>query len=320
VTNHDQGLRLAESLELFTGVLLDTPAVCVSLLPASERPPARPGLEVYKVTPRPRGGTTYFNLRVSGRARLRGLLEGLVTVPDGGTLGVHRLVVALAGVMVPDTYEVHHVDHNHLDNRFENLRPVTKTWHATHHDQHGRLKDPPGHLDRLNNLELAVLFKAPEATPTGPGNGAALTPSTTQARRDAGLRAPGDNAAGVNPDGTERTVDELLERTFQDKGQVDEPGHQRRILQSRELRRFGFKHRPSLRAHAVLMVLMGLRRKGKEATVAALVAAVTAKSWSPRTAYSTLEALIRAGLVVKQQSGMYSLAAKAFKTVPARKG
>lgn len=317
MTNHDQGLKLAESIGLVAGVLVDTPTLLVSLLPASECPPARPGLEVYKVTPSPRNGATYFNLRVRGRPTLMALTEGLVSIPPGGAIGLHRLVPALNGTSVPDNFDAHHRDHNHLDNRAENIEPVSKDWHAQHHKAHERRKDPPDDRRHLDPLHLVLELKSPTS---GPREGAISTPSTTQTRRDGGPRAPGGNAAGVNPDETGLVGDAGHERMFQDEGQVDEPGHQRRILQSRELRRFGFKHQPALRAHAVLMVLMGLRRKGKEATVAALVAAVTAKSWSPRTAYSTLEALIRAGLVVKQQSGMYSLAAKAFKTVPARKG
>jgi hypothetical protein len=50
-----------------------------------------------------------------------------------GYVAQHRMVVYDAGIEVPDGYTVHHVNHNRVDNRLENLRVMTGSEHASHH-------------------------------------------------------------------------------------------------------------------------------------------------------------------------------------------
>lgn len=320
---YTQGFKLAFTPELFTGVLLDTPAVCVGLFRTSECPPASAWRGVYKVTPtKEYDQSTYFNLRVDGDGRLLELIEGFVTVPSGGTLGLHRLVVALAGVAIPDGFEVHHRNHDHLDNRIENLAPVTKAEHKAHHDRHPRLADQPGTLDHYRNLALVVVFKG-----RAPGNRphdllsseAADNPTPPVSLRttpgcDGDLPQP--DFVGVNADGIDRTGDRHLERMLQIEGLADEPDHRRRLLYSKELCGLGLKHKSALRARKVLKEL---HRQGGGAVAGVLVSAVTAKSWSPRTAYNTLADVVRLGLVVKEKTGMYFLKREAFKIEPVKK-
>lgn len=62
----------------------------------------------------------------------------LVPNPDGGDIKEHRLVMeqSLGRKLLP-TEIVHHINHNPLDNRIENLQVVSR---SEHNDLHGRSK------------------------------------------------------------------------------------------------------------------------------------------------------------------------------------
>lgn len=233
-----------------------------------------------------------------------------------------RAPVALAGVEIPDGFEVHHRNHDHLDNRIENLAAVPAADHRAHHDLHPRLPDQPNLFNRYRDLHAVVVYKA--RTPADQLDTLLSSEAADDPTRPASLRTtpgcddrpPHPNAVGVNVDGIDRTGDRYLERMLQIEGLADEPDHRRRLLYSKELCGLGLKHKSALRARKVLKEL---HRQGGGAVAGVLVSAVTAKSWSPRTAYNTLADVVRLGLVVKEKTGMYFLKREAFKVEPVKK-
>lgn len=59
----------------------------------------------------------------------------------GRTYSLHRYVWEQAYGPVPEGYVVHHVNHDKLDNRLENLQLMTHAEHSRHHnDRHPRRK------------------------------------------------------------------------------------------------------------------------------------------------------------------------------------
>lgn len=82
------------------------------------------------------------------------------TYPNGDTYAVrygkdkqirlHREVLRYHGVDIPEGLVVDHINRNPLDNRFENLRVVTKSENATNSDRSDRVTGVRCHKDGRN--------------------------------------------------------------------------------------------------------------------------------------------------------------------------
>lgn len=182
----DAPARIVSTPKLKEGVLLNNRRVKLELVrDAAGKPPAIVTTRLY-VDHRPEQDITYFNIKPpEGLEPL--IVPFIEDYKPGNLIGLHRVVAAAAGKAIKKGWTVHHLDHNHLDNRAKNLKPLPRDEHEAYHLQYNRLRE--GEQMRLfprtfEGLFLRITLKSP-ADPHAPlgyvaedeGGGADLPPS-----------------------------------------------------------------------------------------------------------------------------------------------
>lgn len=280
-----------------------------------------PGDDTVKLTADERSdGQTYFNFRPPARlqAIIAPYLQGYKLE---NPVGLHRAVVAVDGRYVAASEQVHHQDHNHLDNRAENLAPMEASEHQAHHSTPGNERLPDdGHLPfQLNNLHLRITYNQPPRVTGAPGGGDEAREDGQQAPTGRGWtgRAAGSPRGPVNVDGTGVLDGPLVETSFGVPGAGrDTPDHRRRPRHTREIQRFGLSYSAAKRSRHTLDAV---RKLGEKATAGQIIRLVTAKKHSERAAYESLAWLVSVGWLEQPQSRVYRLTGDAYVVVRARR-
>lgn len=267
------------------------------------------GEDCHKLTPlKPENPQTYFNFTPKGRlaSMLVGNLQGYVR---GSSHPLHRVVVAASGLFVPKDCDIHHEDHNHHNNHISNLKVVNRMRHIQYHATPGNERfpnDPQLSLFTPRNglrAYVKVTFPAPPSTPPGVcagGGQAGQASSGSLEGRTASLNPHRLGDVGVSG----------LESVFDGAGDpFGLPEHRRRTWKARELQRLGL---PRETANAAGRTLRAVRKLGSNARAVPIVALVTAKGASERTAYRALYWLVSEGLIEKHDSRFYRLTEAAW--------
>lgn len=255
---------------------------------------------------------SYFNFTPKGK--LATLVSGYLEGWRGQAVPLHRVIVAASGRFVPKDCDIHHRDHNHHNNQAENLEVVDRQWHLDHHKRHPRLPNDPqlAIFTHQNGLRyyLKATFPAPSTTPPGVSEGG----------RQAGqalLGSPRGRTASLNPHRLGDAGVSGLENVFDEAGDpFGLPEHRRRTWKARELQRLGL---PRETANAAGRALRAVRKLGSNARTVPIVALVTAKGPSSRTAYRALEWLVSEGFIEKHDSRFYRLTDAAWIVESARR-
>lgn len=266
---------------------------------------------------------TYYNLRPP--QALAGLLAERVSGwRPGNVIPLHRLVAAVSGQAIPEGHQVHHRNHNHLDNRASNLTVVSAEAHTKLHQRHPRLAElRQAHLFG-ESLTLTVTVKCADAwlllrlsaRAAGHQEPHQYSPdATTFGNRKCSVRLEGAhlNLSSVGANHRQTVVTGPSEVVPGDAIGVM-PDFKRRILLSKELQRFGLRARAALRARKMLSAV---KKSDGRALAGDLVARCTAKMDCERSAWNTLDWLVSGGLIEKTESQTYRLTERAWRVIPA---
>lgn len=271
--------KRARDTAIVIGVLVDGIEATIELV-------TEPGPDTAKLTADQRtGGQTYFTFRPAPWLR-EILCERVEGYNPRNPIWLHRAVVALAGQVIPPGHEIHHRNHNHLDNRADNLTVISADEHQAHHDKYPRTTEASQPSLFTRHLYVRAIDKRKKIENLSSVPRLARHSAHVEQMYDSGdlvtiLESSNNGVPGV---------------------EITEPEYRRRILYSRQIATRGMSRAEAKRLR---IVLVAIHRLGHEATTGRIIDSVAAKSISERTAYRALYALILRGFCYKQKRRYY---------------